>query len=211
MTTELVFVRHGETASNTRGLLHGRTDVPLNANGRQQAVRVAERIAAMEHIAAVHSSPLCRARATAEEICRRLGLEPTDHPDLSEIDFGAIEGLGFAEFADRHPDLFQRLQDPSDPGAAFPGGESLPGFHARVRRSIERLARAHPAERIVVVAHGGVIASSVAQLIGAGPADWSRYMVRNCSVTQLAWDGGRATLESWDDVSHLDVPLGLAR
>jgi len=211
MNTEIFFVRHGETASNALGLLHGSTDVPLNDNGRLQASRVADRLAMLEEVAALHSSPLSRARATADEIGRRLGIEPTDQIGLAEIDFGAIEGLGFQELVGRHPELWRNLQDPSESDAAFPGGESLAGFHERVRNSLERLVKLHAGERIVVVAHGGVIASGIAQLVGEGTGGWGRYMVRNCSVTQMTWRRGSVALDCWDDVSHLDVVPELAR
>lgn len=211
MTCEFILVRHGETESNAAGLLHGRTDVPLSERGLRQAILVAERLAAEDGIAALYVSPLARARATADPISRRLSLLPTTEPDLAEIDFGAVEGLPAADFAARYPNLYARLQNPSGYGDAFPRGESILAFHERVHRSLRVLASEHQGERIVIVAHGGVIASGVAQVVGEGPVAWSRYMVRNCSVTRISWDGAQAELHCLDDVSHLAVVVGLAR
>ena len=211
MTCEFILVRHGETESNAAGLLHGRTDVPLNAVGQRQATQVADHLASIGRIVALYASPLTRARATADPISRSLGLTTTERVGLAEIDFGAIEGLPAVEFATRYPELFARLQNPTGDDAGFPRGESILAFHERVHQSLRFLASEHRGERIVVVAHGGVIASGIAQLIGNGPAAWSDYLVRNCSVTRLTWDGERAELHCLDDVSHLAAAVGPPR
>lgn len=202
-TTEIIFVRHGETESNTLGLLHGRTDTPLSETGRRQAERVAARLAGETNVKAIYSSSLARALVTAEAIGQRLSLIPTVRADLAELDFGDIEGYTLTRLATEHPDLFARFQDWSDVEATFPNGESRRQFHRRVHDAVADLIGRHRRQRFIVVAHGGVIASAVAQLTGGNPNDYQRYLVRNCSVTRVDVSAVQVAVSCWDDISHL--------
>lgn len=203
---EIFFVRHGETDSNLRGLLHGRTDVPLTAVGEQQARRVAARLAEIGDMHALYTSPLRRAAATASAIGRVLNLPPLALPDLSEFDFGDFEGATLGNVQSEHPGIFIRIRDLSDDDFRFPNGESRREFHRRVQSVISDLLARHHRERIVVVAHGGVIGSAVAQLNGEDANDWQRFQVGNCSITHLELDGHTMrALHCWNDVAHLEV------
>ncbi len=202
--TEVFMVRHGQTASNIAGLFHGATDVPLNEVGVRQAELVAERVSVIESLNSLHSSPLQRALRTAQAISRRIGLEPRIHAGLAEMNFGEAEGMVLTAMAERWPELALRFEDLSDDAVRFPGGESRAEFHARVRETLDEIVMAHSGERILVVAHGGVIASLVAQIVGDDPNDWRRYRIDNCSVThiELATDGPVTHL--MNDVVHLE-------
>lgn len=202
--TEVFMVRHGQTASNVAGLFHGATDVPLNEMGIRQAELVAERVGAIDNLNSLHSSPLQRAMRTALAISRRVGLEPTIHAGLAEMDFGEAEGMVLGTMTEKWPELARRFEDLSDHDVRFPGGESRAEFHTRVRETLDEIVATHSGERIMVVAHGGVIASLVAQIVGGDPNDWRRYRIDNCSVThiELATDGPVTHL--MNDVVHLE-------
>jgi broad specificity phosphatase PhoE len=209
-TTEIVLVRHGETQSNLEQLLHGRTDVPLTPRGEWQALRVAQRVHEIGGAAALYSSPLIRAHATALRISELIGLDPVLLADLTEYHFGDFEGVAFGSIRESHPELFMRAIDPTDIDFRFPNGESRREFNERVRNSFDALVEQHAGERIVVVAHGGVIASAVGQLTGGNPNDWEKYLVKNCSVSHLELNGEAvARLICWNDALHLqdeDMP-----
>lgn len=202
--TEVYMVRHGQTDSNAAGLVHGVTDVPLNVHGMRQAELVARRVQVIEDIRSLHSSPLQRALATAHAIASETGLRPTLHSGLAEMDFGAAEGLVLEELLERFPDVTSRFMDFEDDDARFPNGESRREFHTRVRDTLDRIVTRHAGERILIVAHGGVIGSAVSQILGENPNDWRRYSVDNCSVThlELATSGPIAHLVG--DVVHLE-------
>jgi broad specificity phosphatase PhoE len=202
--TELFLIRHGQTDSNVNGLFHGATDVPLNSMGRRQASLVARRVGDITALAALHSSPLQRARHTAEAISRHTRLAPRFHQGLREIDFGEAEGLTLPELHEQYAELMQRFGDPSDLTVQFPGGESRHGFHRRVRETLDRIATRHRGERVVVVAHGGVISSGIAQIIGDDPTDWRRYHVENCSVTHIELASSGPIVHVVSDVVHLE-------
>jgi uncharacterized phosphatase len=148
--TELVLVRHGETDWNLAKRIQGVTDIPLNDTGRAQAAAAAEELAA-EDWHGIVTSPLQRARETARIIARRLGVdEPQVDDRLVERAYGEAEGMDAAALAER-----------------FPGMEGVPGIERRsdvtrrVLPALERIALEHPEQRIIVVAHGGVIGSLV--------------------------------------------------
>jgi broad specificity phosphatase PhoE len=202
--TEIFMVRHGQTDSNVSGLFHGATDVPLNAVGLRQAELVALRVSQLSELRSLHSSPLSRARTTAEAIARTTRLKPRLHPGLAEMHFGEAEGLALQVMAEQWPELAARFLDMDDHDARFPGGESRREFHHRVRVTLDTIVSEHTGERLLIVGHGGVIGSIVAQLLGENPNDWRRISVHNCSVThhELASTGPVAHL--LNDVVHLE-------
>lgn len=202
--TEFVLVRHGETQSNLEHLLHGRTDVPLTPRGEWQALRVAQRVHDIGGASALYSSPLIRAHVTALRISELTGLDPVLLADLAEYHFGDFEGYPFTRIQESHPEIFVRAIDPTDVEFRFPNGESRREFNERIKSALDDLVEQHPGERIVIVAHGGVIASAVAQLTGGNPNDWAQYLVENCSVTHLELNGSSiARLICWNDALHL--------
>lgn len=202
--TEVFMVRHGQTDSNVAGLFHGATDVPLNALGLRQADLVAGRIRVLDRLHSVHASPLQRARRTAEAIASSTGLPLRLHDGLAEMNFGEAEGLTLAEMSDRFQEIAERFRDMSDRDVRWPGGESRREFHERVRNTLDEIVTSHAGERLVVVAHGGVIASLVAQVLGDDPNDWRRYTIDNCSVTHLELASSGPIAHLLNDVVHLE-------
>ncbi len=202
--TTLYLVRHGRTDSNVRQLLHGVTDVPLDAVGHRQASCVADRLAGKTGIDALVSSPLKRALTTARTIGRRIGLEPIVVPELIEMDFGALEGATLDRIVEEHPDLASRLLDVDDFDVAWPNGESRRGFYDRVHAAFLAILADYAAHRVVVVAHGGVIGAFLARIQGRSPNDPSSYDVLNCSLTHLHVSADQTLLHLRNDVIHLE-------
>lgn len=203
-TTEIVFVRHGETRSNLEGLLHGRTDEPLNALGLWQAQRVAEKISHTMQPEEIFSSPLSRARVTADHIAERVGLDTSIHPDLAEYYFGDFEGWTIADIQRSHADLYHQMFEFSDLDFRFPHGESRREFHTRVRDAVEDIISTHIGGRLLIVAHEGVIMSAVTQMTGENPNDWTKFRLDNCSITRVERNEAKfAKITSWNDTLHL--------
>ncbi len=202
--TELFLVRHGQTDSNVARLFDGATDTPLNQLGIRQAQLVARRVAELADLGSLYSSPLQRALLTARAISRSIGLEPVIEAGLREMNFGAAEGHAMAAIVERWPELAEQMQDPDGADVRFPGGESRREFHGRVRATLDLIATGHQGERIVVVAHGGVISSAVAQIVGDDPNDWRKYTVDNCSVTHIEIATSGPIAHMVNDVVHLE-------
>jgi probable phosphoglycerate mutase len=131
------YLRHGETETNRLGLITGATDIELNARGREQALAAAELVRGLR-VDAIYSSPLRRARDTAECVARIVGVPVILVPGIAERGFGELEG--------KPRRLLVRETTP-------PGGESLAAFTARV---LEALAAIAGGNRPLVVAHSGV-------------------------------------------------------
>lgn len=182
--TELYLVRHGETEWNAARRIQGRTDIPLNETGRQQAREAAE-LLARRRWHGVYTSPLGRARETASIIAERLGLDGVTAIDaLVERDYGEAEGMGFDEIEALYPE-----------GVRAPGQETREEVAARVVPALLELAERHPGERLVIVSHGGAIRS----VLQTAEPDTRHPRITNASVHSFRVDDGTLRLIAFDD------------
>jgi len=149
----ICIARHGETDWNIAGILQGWIDVPLNAQGRQQAAAMAREFAAAG-FSAVWSSPLIRARETAEIVAAALGLPaPACHDGLKERHFGAIQGIPKVELADLNPLLLQQILR-RNPAAHFEEGETMDEFADRVLGGLMDMGARLAGQRVLLITHG---------------------------------------------------------
>jgi len=157
--TELILIRHGETAWNTVRRLQGHIDIPLNEVGERQARALGAALSAVK-IDAIISSDLGRAQQTARAIADWHDLPIHSDASLRERCFGVFEGLLYSELAERYPEEYV-LWQARDPDVVLPTGqrpaESIRSFQVRIITSLTHYARKHPKQRIVVVGHGGVL------------------------------------------------------
>lgn len=202
----LLLVRHGESEGNRDRVVQGWHDSPLTELGRRQADLAARRLAG-DGIAAIHSSPLRRARETADAVAARTGLEVAELPDLREYDFGEAQGLTWDEMRARF-----RVRGRDWGRGAIPGEEGMPAFRARVSAAIGALLERHADETAAVVLHGGVIGAVAAWVFGLGDDEFAQIFTANCGVTELgAGPDGRPLLRSLNEVCHLSAAGGAPR
>lgn len=204
---DLLLVRHGQSADAVEGRefdrLDGHADPPLSPLGRDQARRLAERLAT-EHVDALYVTSLRRTHETAAPLATATGLAPTVEPDLREIYLGEWEGWVFEQkFVDRDPLALRLVEEQR--WDLIPGCEPTDGFAARVRSGIERIAAAHPDQRVVVVVHGGVIGEVLAQASSAQA--WAFIGADNASISQVVVTGRRWVVRRFNDTTHLDERL----
>jgi 2,3-bisphosphoglycerate-dependent phosphoglycerate mutase len=200
--TRVLAIRHAQTDWNAGLRLQGHTDVPLNAEGRSQAARLAAALRG-QPLDAVYTSDLARARDTARAVAEACGAPLHLAPALRERAFGRFEGVRRDEIARRWPDEAERWRR-REPGYAPPdGGESLLDFHARCMAAATRLAAAHPGGAIALVAHGGVLDSLYRAAVGV-PLDAPRsWVLANASLNRLLYNGRGFVLVGWNDDGHL--------
>jgi probable phosphoglycerate mutase len=162
----------------------------------------AARLANTNGVAAVVSSPLRRARQTAQPVADALGVPLTVHDGLTETDFGAWDGLTFAKARERDPDLHTRWL--ADTSLAPPGGESMDAVHRRVRRVRDQLITEHGAATLIVVSHVTPIKALLRMALDAGPSLLHRLHldIASLSVAEFYPDGP-ATVSLVNDTSHL--------
>jgi probable phosphoglycerate mutase len=200
MSTRLLLVRHGQIAANLEHRWHGSTDGDLTERGQREAARLADHL--QRHrptIAAVYTSPLLRARATATPIATALGVPLVVHPGLAEYGIGALENETFADLSSRHR-FFEQAE--ADLAWAPPGGESLGAVGTRVVAAWRAIAESHPDADVVVVSHGAAIATGLAVLLHDDPRAWTRYVFRNTSVTEFLLEPA-PQLVTLDVIDHL--------
>jgi probable phosphoglycerate mutase len=201
--TVLLLLRHGQTALSVERRFSGAGDPPLTERGSQQAQAVARRLARRGGIDAIITSPLARARATAETVGRALGL--TAHVDAAwrECDFGAFEGLTFAEARKKHPAAVAAwLADAATPP---PNGESFAAVTSRVVSARDAVVAAGPGRTVLIVSHVTPI-KVLARLALDGPPStlFALHLdLTALSEVQLQADG-KAVLRRWNDTAHLE-------
>ena len=201
--TRIIAVRHGETAWNVDTRIQGHLDIALNDTGRWQARQVA-RALADEPLAAVYTSDLQRAHATAQAIAQASGAPFVAEPGLRERSFGELEGRTFAEIEAELPEQARRWRQ-RDPHFAPTGGETLVQLRERIAATTHRLAAQHTEQLIVLVAHGGVLDMLYRLATGLDLQAPRTWLVTNASINRLLWTPQGLTLVGWADTQHLDT------
>jgi broad specificity phosphatase PhoE len=179
----LVLFRHGRTAWNAERRFLGATDLALDEAGVAEVGRLSHLRSVFD---AIYSSPLARARQTAEA----LAPPPILLVDaLRELHQGALEGMTGPEAMAQFPEFFAGFAgDPTD--LRVPEGESLGEVRDRALGAVRRIAAERsPGDRVAVVTHQMVIASLVCTLSGEALTAWRRFGVPNTGTVVLAWDG----------------------
>ena len=197
-----LLLRHGQTPMSVQKRYVGRTDAPLTDTGVQQAAAAAKRLA-QAGIAAIVSSPLQRTVRTAEEVSAATGVPVVTDDGFRETDFGAWEGLTFAEVRERWPsEMTAWLADPS---VAPPGGESFAQVSERVTAALHRVLAERADRTVLIVSHVTPIKTLVAAALLAPPAALFRMHLDVAALCEIDWYAdGPAVLRSFNDTAHLN-------
>jgi len=201
MTTQICFIRHGETDWNVERRIQGQTDVPLNDTGHKQALAMAFN-AAHHEFHAIYSSDLLRAQDTAKMLAERRVLEVQTMPQLRERHFGIFQGLTGAEGEQRHPEAYARYKA-RDLEYDFETGESLNAFAARIEGAVDHLVRHHENQIIAAVTHGGVLDILYRKATGRPLHTPRDFAVPNCALNWFSFDEHGWHLDAWDDHHYL--------
>lgn len=187
----IALIRHGQTNWNLEGRVQGLSNIPLNETGRDQArtagMRIAEEGSSWDFIV---SSPLDRARETAEIIAAHLGLQlAATHEDLVEQNYGEAEGSTISEFSRRWPTR------------EFAGGERDTDVGNRGMRALDELASAYAGARVLAVSHGAYIRRTISVVSGLTYQQVPR--IDNAAMSHLDRDNGQA----WQVITVGGVPF----
>ena len=186
--TLVLLVRHGQTPTTGKVLPGRAPGLHLADKGRQQAEKVAERIASLQtdsrKVAAVYASPLERTRETAAPISRALGLRTRTTKGLLECEFGDWTGAELKKLY-KLPEWRTVQRNPS--GFRFPGGESFTEMQARITSAVTKMRADHPGETVVAVSHADPIKAAVAHAMGTHLDLFQRIVVSPCSVSAILY------------------------
>jgi broad specificity phosphatase PhoE len=183
----IYLIRHGQTQWNKVHRWQGRTDIELDEVGATQALGLAKRLSGC-NITTLYTSPLKRARMTAEAIGAVLGLEPFFLDDLQEIAFGHWEGLTLHEVRRTYPEqlLIWESQPYTDPGN---GIESFSGLHDRAVGALRDICGRHNSdEAIAVVTHGAWIRAIILYILNIPLDKRLGFALNNAGVTMLKYN-----------------------
>ena len=209
-STEILLVRHGEsraaTADNPFPLVDGHGDPELHPDGREQAVRVGQRLQ-HQPISAVYVSNLRRTHETAQPLCDHLDLTPQVDPDLREVFLGEWEGGLLRIKAHENDPVYQRVHE-EQRWDVIPGAESHADLNRRLLRALNRIASRHADELVVAVVHGGVIAHILAHATGANHFAFNG--ADNGSISHIVMLDGHIRVRRFNDSSHLHEQLSRA-
>jgi broad specificity phosphatase PhoE len=184
--TELLLIRHGQSEFNAQHRWENwERHSPLTQQGEAEAQALAERLVPEKDIAALYTSPLTRARQTAQIVGKALGMTPVEREGLREVNVGHVGGLTHEEFATRFPEAFPRWQDRRDVEFTWPGGEVRADFFRRAAQAVDEIVARHPHDKIVVVCHGGVIRAALAYYLPTDYGAWWTYSLHTGSLSRL--------------------------
>jgi probable phosphoglycerate mutase len=199
--TVTLLLRHGQTPMSVQKRYAGRSDVPLTETGVLQAAAAAKRLASAG-IGVIVTSPLLRATRTAQEVAEVTGAPVVTDEGFRETDFGAWEGLTFAEVRRRWPAEMTAWL--ADAAVAPPGGESLAEVSARVTGALRRVLADREQQTILIVSHVTPIKTLVAAALLAPPAALYRMHLDVAALCEIDWYAdGPAVLRSFNDTGHL--------
>ena len=195
-------MRHGATEWSQARRFAGSRDIPLTAEGRLQAEAVAQALAGTS-AAAVYTSPLERARTSAEIIAKPHRLEPVIEPAFREMAFGAWEGLQREELMSRFPG--EGAVWASTPHLVTPPeGEALTAVDGRVRAALAAILDQHRGETVILVSHAIVMRLIVLAALGLPPERLWSVDASPAGITEIEYQDAWATVHRMNTLAHLD-------
>ncbi len=203
LTTRILLVRHGETDWNQMRRFQGRTDIPLNQQGRWQAQALALALRD-ESLTALYSSPLMRAKETAKLIKTFHPLSPLyEEERLIEMDLGEFDGMEAGEWRSRYPDLLEVWRSTPE-SVRMPGGEGLQEVQARAINTMERIADLYPSgSSVLLCSHNFVNRTILCFVLGVSLDRFRDFQQDPAALNVLYRKGGQWVAEVVNDVSHL--------
>ena len=204
----LLLIRHGESLANAAGRLQGHLDIELSERGRLQAARIAERLAPLG-IEALYTSPLGRARQTAQIVADRLGVSLEEREALMERDVGVLAGLTRDEIIERFPRYMPARTSLQQ--IEIEGFEQDGVFAQRALQTLTEIIERHAGQTVAVVTHGGIIFSFCRQTLQLPTVRPGPFTVDNASITTFDIADGdgasparpRIQLVTLNDTCHL--------
>ena len=200
---KILLVRHGETSWNLEGRFQGRSDVPLNEKGKDQATALALALKG-ESLTAIYSSPLMRAKETAHLINAFHPSVPLyEEEGLVEMDLGEFEGIEGPRWAAQYAE-FRTAWKQNPASVRMPGGESLHEVQARAMSALERITGSYPPEStLVLCSHNFVILTILCHALDIPLARFRELRQGTAALNVLYKQGERYRADVVNDRSHL--------
>jgi probable phosphoglycerate mutase len=178
---QIIFLRHGQAKNNTERILAGRTEgVPLTELGIKQAEQTAELLKHM-NISAIYSSPIERAKHTAEIAGKHNSLDVTIDDRLIELDMGKFTGMPYDEIFKSHGNVFMKFYN-GELEIAHNGVETFPDVKKRILGIVDHVIEKHPDENVLLVTHMDPIKAMLSTVIDLSPTNLFELIIANASL-----------------------------
>ena len=181
----IIFLRHAQAENNTKRILAGRTEgVPLTKTGIEQAERIAKYLAHID-ISAIYSSPIERAKHTAEIVANAfdqdtVGVELDER--LTEIDMGKFTRMNYDDMFAKYGNIFLKFYE-NDPVISEHEVETFPDVQKRVLDMVDHVLKKHNNENVILVTHMDPIKSMLATVMDLKPKILFELIIANASLT----------------------------
>ena len=178
---QIIFLRHGQAKNNTERILAGRTEgIPLTDTGIKQAEHTAQLLEHM-NISAIYSSPIQRARHTAEIAGKHNSLDITIDDRLIELDMGKFTGMAYDEIFNSHGNVFMKFYN-GELEIAHNGVETFSEVKKRVSGIVEHVIQKHADENVVLVTHMDPIKAMLSTIVELSPTNLFELIIANASL-----------------------------
>jgi broad specificity phosphatase PhoE len=200
-TTSIYLVRHGQTAWNKGEIFRGRTDIPLNETGLEEAELAGEYLKEKK-IDAIYSSPLSRAMQTAQRIGQFHHLEVEPLNEMIDMSFGKWEGKSLKEVQEKDEERYTLWREEPH-RVKLPGGESLDEVRIRTMAALEELIRNHPGKTLVLVSHRVINKVLICGILGIDNSHFWQIGQDTTAINLIQFKNGRYVLSLLNETCHL--------
>jgi len=201
----LILVRHGETDWNQQRRVQGLSNLGLNEKGRKQAEALAQALR-YEKLDAIYTSPLRRARETAQAISRFHRVEVVSHDGLKELDVGEVDGMNYEDMKIHHSEFFAKWMADFT-AVRLPGGGYLPELQDKCCGAVQGIVKSEceiSLDRVAIaVTHFFPILCIICNALGLELYHSRRLRLDLASMCVLDFNPTRPVLVSWNDTCHL--------
>ena len=190
---QIIFLRHGQAKNNTERILSGRTPgVPLTDKGITQAQQTAELLEHM-NISAIYSSPIQRAKHTAEIVGKHNSIDVTIDDRLIELDMGKFTNVPYDEIFTSHGNVFMKFYN-GELEIAHNGVETFADVKKRVASIVKEVIEKHPDENVVLVTHMDPIKAMLSTIVDLSPTNLFELIIANASLNLFREKDGKFSL-----------------
>ena len=197
----IIFLRHAQAENNTKRILAGRTEgVPLTKTGIEQAERIAKYLATID-ISAIYSSPIERAKHTAEIVAKSCSLDVVLDERLTEIDMGKFTRMNYDDMFAKYGNIFLKFYE-NDPVIAEHEVETFPEVQRRVLDMVTHVVKKHKNENVIFVTHMDPIKSMLSIVMDLKPKTLFELIIANASLTMIKEQENKFSLSA---INAMDI------
>lgn len=189
----IIFLRHGQAQNNTARVLAGRTPgVSLTKTGIKQAHDIGKYLKSFD-ISHIYTSPIERAKKTADIVGEYIGLSPTIDERLYELEMGKFSGMEYDELFARHGNVFLKFYQ-GDSTIAENGVETFAQVKKRVMDLVDFICKKHPQKNVLLVTHMDPIKAMISNILNLSPTSLFELIIANASLTIVRQEQGKFSL-----------------